>query len=505
MKKFKNTILGSATLILLLVSSCEKYLDINTNPNAPTSAPIQQVLTNVTVNVGFTGGSDLHRFTSLIVQQFAGQNAPGTQSREYARYQIQPTDVNTLYSRMFATQLQDIEYIIKNSAGRPHYTGVAKILKAFVYSQAVDVWGDLPYTEAFRAPEINQPKLDKAEAIYTAIIALTNEGITDLKATTSDLSPANNETIFRGDRVKWEKFANTLKLRLFLRYSAKDAAFAKAQMDALIASPAIFMTANGDNFEMAFVDATASQNSIHQFEVSRPDQFFPNKFFVDLLNSKSDPRRPSYFTEFPFNSGTYKGATPLDAQSFAFSRMNTFIRGVLKTALVPDASGRVPANGTNNNAYTGAAPIRMLTFAEYNFIRAEHALRYGAGALAAQPFFQAGIRASMTMAGVSTVNQDTYILANGLLNGANLEANVAKIITEKYIANYGVALEPWNDWRRTGYPALVAVDASIAAATAIPRSLFYPESETSSNPINFIQKPNQLTRIFWDTRPYYLR
>jgi hypothetical protein len=142
----------------------------------------------------------------------------------------------------------------------------------------------------------------------------------------------------------------------------------------------------------------------------------------------------------------------------------------------------------------------MLTFAEYNFIRAEHALRYGAGAAAAQPFFQAGIRASMTMAGVSAANQDTYILDNGLLNGANLEANISRIIIEKYIANYGVALEPWNDWRRTGYPVLTPVPASIAAATAIPRSLYYPESEVAANP-NFVQRKDLLARIFWDTRP----
>jgi len=501
MKRFKNIILGTAALVLLTVTSCEKYLDVNTNPNAPTSAPIQQVLTNVTVNVGFTGGSDMHRFTSLIVQQFAGQNAPGTQSREYARYLIQPTDVSGLYGRMFAIQLQDIEYILKNSEGSPHYSGVSKILKAYIYSQAVDIWGDLPYSEAFQAPLINQPKIDKAEDIYKAIITLTNEGITELKATTSALTPAINETIFKGDRVKWEKFANTMKLRLFLRYSAKDAAFAKSQMDALIASNGPFMGAIADNFQMDFVDATASQNPLHQFENTRSDQFFPNKFFVDLLNSTADPRRPSYFTEFPFASGTYKGATPLDGQSFAFSRMNTFLRGTLKTALVPDAQGRVPANPSNNTAYTGAAPIRMLTFAEYNFIRAEHALRYGAGALAAQPFFQAGIRASMTMANVSGTNQDTYInSAKGLLNGLTLEANVSKIITEKYIANYGVALEPWNDWRRTGYPILTPVDASIAAATAIPRSLFYPESEVAAN-LNFKQRPTLLGRIFWDTRP----
>ena len=105
------------------------------------------------------------------------------------------------------------------------------------------------------------------------------------------------------------------------------------------------------------------------------------------------------------------------------------------------------------------------------------------------------------MTGVSTADQDAYILANGSLNATTADGNIAKIIKEKYIANYGVALEPWNDWRRTGYPTLQAVDASVAAMTGgIPRSLFYPDSEVSAN-TNFKQKANMLARVFWDTRP----
>jgi hypothetical protein len=503
MKIIRYITLSFVAAIMLVTSSCDSYLDVNVSPNSPTSAPISQVLTSVTVNVGFRGGSDMHRFTSLIAQQFAGQGAAGTQSREYARYLIQPTDVNNLYSALFAVQLADIEYIIANSEKSPHYRGVARILKAYVYSQAVDMWGDLPFSEAFKAPVINQPKLDDDEVIYTKLIELIDQGIVDVKSTTSALSPGNDETIFLGNRVRWERLANTLKLRLFLRYSAKDPAFAKSKLDALIASNPSFLSSNADNFQMNFVDAVSSQNSIHQFEISRPDQFFPNKTLVDLMNTTADPRRPFYFTNFPFNSDTYKGASPLDAQSFSFSRVHTFLRGNLKSAIPAssvNATGAIIAAAAYNNSYTGAAPVRLLTFAEYNFIRAEHALRYGGGTSAADVFFKEGIRASMTMAGVSATDQNTYLAAHGELDATGLEGNVAKIIKEKYIANYGVALEPWNDWRRTGYPALQAVDPSVAASTGgVPRSLFYPDSEVSAN-TNFKQKSNMLSRVFWDTR-----
>lgn len=504
MKIIRYISMSLVAAVFVVTSSCDSYLDINVSPNSPTSAPIAQVLTSVTVNVGFRGGSDMHRYTSLIAQQFAGQGAAGTQSREYARYLIQPTDVNNLYASLFAVQLADIEYIIANSEQSPHYRGVARILKAYVYSQAVDMWGDLPYSEAFKSPEINQPKLDDDEVIYTKVIELIDQGIADVKATTSALSPGINETIFLGNRVRWERLANTLKLRLFLHYTAKDPAFAKSKMDALVSSNAIFLSSNADNFQMGFVDAVSSQNSIHQFEIARPDQFFPNKTLVDMMNSSADPRRPLYFTDFPFGSGNYRGASPVDGQSFSYSRIHTFLRGNLKSAIPAgsvNASGAIIAAAGYNNAYTGAAPIRLLTFAEYNFIRAEHALRYGAGVSAAEGFFREGIRASLGLVGVSAADQSAYIAAQGNLNATSLEGNIAKIINEKYIANYGVAVEPWNDWRRTGYPALRAVDASVSAMTGgIPRSLFYPDSEVSAN-TNFKQKSNMLAKVFWDTRP----
>ena len=499
MKKLKY-ITGGLAAVMLMFTSCEDFLDVNVNPNSPTSAPIEQVLTSVTVNTGFRNGSDMHRFTSLIAQQFAGQGADGTQSREFGRYLIQPLDVNNMYNTLFAGILADTEYIINNSTGSPHYTGVAKILKAYTVSQAVDMWGDVPYSEAFKGVANLQPKLDDDAAIYPELIKLIDAGIADIKVAASNISPGVNETIYKGDKVKWEKFANTLKLRLFLHYSEKDPAFAKTQMDALIASGAIFLANNADNFEMNFVDAASAQNSIHQFEVSRPDQFFPSKYLVDLMNTSVDPRRKSYFTDFPFGSGLYKGSQAVDVQSFAYSRLHTYLRGSLKTPLIADVpAGRIVSNTANNAAYSGSAPIRMLTLAEYNFIRAEHALRFGAGAAVALPFFQAGIRASMTAAGIIVADQDAYILSQGLLAGTPTD-NLRRIIEEKYVANFGVALEPWTDWRRTGFPGFLPVPAPTASVNFVPRSLFYPEDETLANP-KVKQKSGMDIRVFWDSRP----
>ncbi len=146
--------------------------------------------------------------------------------------------------------------------------------------------------------------------------------------------------------------------------------------------------------------------------------------------------------------------------------------------------------------YSGTAPIRMLTFAEYNFIRAEAAVRGAPGD--AQAFFTAGVTASMQEAGVSAANITAYLATNGTLAGTTQD-KIKQIIEEKYVALFGVAVEPWTDWRRTGYPLLTPTSNKITQVTNIPRSLFYPQSEIDLNP-NAKQKSADLqTRVFWDT------
>lgn len=135
---------------IVAVSSCKKMMDINYDPDRipDTNSPIAQLLTSAQVNIGFTGGSDLFRYTTLIMQQMSGGASQPNQTYEYGRYNITGSDVNNLWSSFFATTLSDLELIIKNGGASPHYVGLAKVLKAFTYQQIVDTWGDVPFTEA---------------------------------------------------------------------------------------------------------------------------------------------------------------------------------------------------------------------------------------------------------------------------------------------------------------------------------------------------------------------
>lgn len=485
---------------IFMVTSCNDYLDINVSPNSVADAPIEQILTGVTANVGFTGGSDLNRFSSLIMQQYSGQGTGATtQTQEYERYNIQGSDVNNLWNSLYSTTLSDIEILIRkaNESNSPHYAGVGKILKAYTYHLIADAWGKAPFSEAIKFTSNLSPKFDDAEAIYDELFKLLDEGINDVNAATSVKSPGSNSTIYPGNfsttKNNWIKFANTLKMRLYLHYSKVDKNKMIAGINATANNPVF--AANSDNFQMAFFNASRAQNPIHQFELDRANQLFPNNSIVSMMNAKNDPRRPRYFTPFPFTynaaAATYAGAKGGDAPSLKYSRFHIYMRGDTTKAANP-----INADGSLANTsytYTGTAPIRMLTYAEYCFIRAEAAV-YGANGNA-EEFFQQGIRASMSAAGVSTADIDAYIAANGTLSGSESE-KVRKIIEEKFVANFGVVLESWTDYRRTGFPAITPPSNSIEPD--VPRSLFYPQSEIDLNPNAPAQKANLSERVFWD-------
>jgi hypothetical protein len=477
--------------------ACQDFLDINKDPNAVLDAPIEQVYTSAIVSLGFFAGSDLDRYSTLIAQQWSG-TLPN-QTGEYERYNISGTDVNNSWNLVYSTTLSDLELVIQKADKEksPNYGGVAKILKAYTFSLLVDAWGNVPYSEALKFTDNTSPKFDDAASIYTALIASLDVAIADINNTASVKSPGANSSIYTGtwaaQKPKWERLANTLKMRMYLHYSKVDKAKAVAEITKL--TTANLMTGIADNFQMPFFNVSGQQNPIAQFEVSRGNYLFGNAYMVDMMNTKADPRRAKYFVTFPLYSGNYKGSPSGNlASNIKFSRLFTYLRGDTLNAapITAAADGSVSAT---QYTFSGVAPIRMLTFAEYNFIRAEAAVLGVAGATA-ESFYLAGIRASMSMAGVTTAAADAYIAANPFPATGTDAEKIKRIIEEKYIANFGVVMEPWTDYRRTGYPALTV--PSNALFPAVPRTLLYPQSELDRNVNAPTSRIEPTERVFWD-------
>ncbi len=512
MNVFKKYAASSALIAGLLgLAGCKDFLEVNIDPNRTASNPPNLILPSVEASLGFNTGGEVGRFTLLFSQQLAAQ--AGRQTEAWDAYVLQPTEVNNLWrGAYYAGVLADIEEILKAQNVSPVYAGIAKALKAYTYSVATDLWGDVPFTEAIQGTDNPQPKPDPSQQVYPRLITLLDEAITDLRKTSPLSAPTSTDDyIYGGNAIRWVKFANTLKLRLYLHMLNVPGFDAAPVRAFLTATPAAdFMTSVTDDFQLRFDLIARRQNPIHQFILDRQDDITTGATLVDLMNRKRDPRRAAYFTPAPFSPALLAAPPLSDSLGYrglrngtagggvnnSFSRLHAYVRGAVTSTAIPPG----PTLLVSGLAYAGNAPVPMLLFSEYNFIRAEMALRYGLPGNA-EEFYRAGIAASHTDAGVPAALATAYLASPAGTLGTG-DAALRKLIEEKYVANFMVPLEPWNDWRRTGFPGLFAIPAGVSPGNGgrVPRALPYPQQEVDANP-NLKQRTTLSERaVFWDVR-----
>lgn len=486
---FRNIKLTILAVVLIMASSCDGFLDINDNPNAVLDPPLNTLMANNTTSLAFMMGSSLHLYSSIFVQQFTGGSGPGIQTVEYSRYNVTETDMNNIWrTTIYAGILADLKYMItKAGTANPRYSGIGKLMQAMVFQVTVDAWGAVPYDEALQFLSNVKPTYESSASIYPKLIALIDEGIAEIKQPNSSnaILPGNDDLFYGGNAERWERFGNALKLRLYVHYYPTSATTANTAIAAMLSANAPLMRDNNDSFQMAFEGSADRNNPIDQFEKRRQNQFFPSSTFISLMNGKNDPRRGTYIIQ---PAGTTAAAPGQQATTVNFNRMHTYLRGTV--------------NGTSViTGYAGEAPQRILTFAEQNFILAEYHVRNG-NLETAEGFFRAGIVASMNAAGVGESDRLTYLATQAPANvfvSAPADA-LRRIIEEKYVANYGVPMEPWSDWRRTGFPSTV-LPVSGASLDQIPRVFPYSDIERVTNPEKTPARSSaQLTQpgVFWD-------
>ncbi|TAG61114.1 MAG: SusD/RagB family nutrient-binding outer membrane lipoprotein, partial [Runella slithyformis] len=141
MKKIINSFL--LTLSLLAMSSCDQFLDVNTDPNNPSQPVLELLLPATQVSLGVNiGGGTINRVATVVMQHAT--------TGGFSRFDYTGSTFQTNWNNLYAQALNDIEIIIKNGTEVKSfgYVGMAKIEKAYIYSIMVDLWGDVPYTEA---------------------------------------------------------------------------------------------------------------------------------------------------------------------------------------------------------------------------------------------------------------------------------------------------------------------------------------------------------------------
>lgn len=422
MKKIFAIVLGAS----MLFASCQKFVEgYDVSPNSPSDASPDLLLAASELSVFATYGGNMSRIASMWSQQSEGTS---NQSEAVGKYILDEGDVENEWDVIYTRGLKNLR-LIQSKAGNesPHYTGVAQVLEALMIGVATDFWGDVPYSQAMGGLNTDQTfeaACDNQEDILAAMQTLLDDAIANCSAADSKLSPGYDDYIYEGDMAKWVGFANLLKARYHMRASGRDAGWAtKALADVAAAKAAGFADASGDANCIFGTNANEFNQWYAFAKVARQNYMKAGANLVDMMNAQSDPRLPYYFTEG--DTGGYYGA----------------------------GLGSLDVTASDFGSYfASASSVTPLgTFVELSFIEAEAKLASGDKSGAADAHNAAIAAHVEQITGMAA--DPAWITAN-----ASEDANsitLEKIMTQKYISGFTM-MEPYNDWRRTGIPALSA-------------------------------------------------
>jgi len=521
---------------VLVVSSCNlTELDLLDNPNQVTPENAQTDLFFNAIQLDFKdlfmNGNDL---TARVSRQLA---MTGGNVYENA---FAATSFNFLWSRAYAGLLPDLDQLIEISESEessvPHYAGAAKLLKAYTLMTLVDMFGDVPYTEAGQGTAIRSPKADNQVDIYNEALSLINAGIGDLSMTSPSIAGA--DLFYGGDAEKWVKLGNNLLIKYYLNVGSGSGANG-AEIKAAAANA---ITTSADDFVFQFGTQRDVPDSRHWWYQdgyeNDPNIYQSNYFMWSLKEEKGieDPRLKYYFyrqdlsavadidaftlscggTNAPLHYGInqpychvgdgYWGRDHGDNDGIPPDSDRRTVAGIYPCGgLFDSGQGATSLNsGADGAMGAGIAPIMLSSFT--HFMLAEAAITRGTGD---DPWtlLDEGIRQSIAkvmamgaaQAGADAPTSDDIdaYLAEVETRFNNAADPLEVVIKEYHIALWGNGIEAFNGYRRTTYPSNLQPTLEVSSGD-FPRLMYYPADYLNLNQ-NISSQRNLTDQVFWDT------
>ncbi len=445
MKKINYITIATLVVMLLFsVTSCKKkWLDpsVNEDPNSVTDVPGFVLLPSIEAQMGYIlGGMDVVGTTSMWDQYAMGA---ARQAAAINGYIYLSSDVDNVWGS-FYTQggMMSTKILMDKSLNpetfSPVYGGISKILMAIWLGNATDLWGDVPYSEAFMGEANLTPKYDSQQQVYDTIQSLLSSAINLLKQTPTafDQQLSTSDYFFGGDTDAWIKVAWSLKARYTLHLSNKNSTWT-TDIIGIVKNQNV-MAGNSDDLAFKFGTGPSVQNPMYQYEDQRGDMRNNVAFFNSLADDNDDPRSVIY------------QATPDGADYFA-------------------------------GIYYGEkdSPVELMTYSELMFIAAEAYHQAGDYEMA-KTYIINGITSSIEK--YKNIDEhydsvsDAWLSAKiATYDGTENSPSLKEILTQKYVADY-LKPESFVDYRRTGIPKLTPVNTR-----GIPNRYPYATSEVLYN------------------------
>ncbi|WP_421918775.1 RagB/SusD family nutrient uptake outer membrane protein [Marinifilum sp.] len=518
-----NIILLLFALVLGVVSCTSKFEDYNTDPYDVTSEQLQydaySLRSALVAMQGYVIPVDVNlcQFTDcLLGGSFGGylsDSNSGFVGKNYATYNPEEhwiqAPFNDIIPRIYINQAQ-IRYVTND----PVPLAVADIVKVASIHRITDIYGHIPYSKIGEDGKL-EAEYDLQKDVYAKMFEELDGAIAALTALqTSDFNPLADR-VYNGKVLSWIHFANSLKLRLAMRIVYADKALAKQKAEEAVNHEIGTIVDNGDN---AYYRVNKSPFQVVMYEYNGGD----SRVSADItayMNGYNDPRRDKYFTmstfeetdrpEFPNGYYGLRNGIQIASSAIAHKYSNM---------IIDEADPR----------------LLWMNAAESAFLKAEGALRGWNMGGTAQDFYEEGIRLSFDQwgaKGANTYTNDTESIPEAYKDplGENnssetpslitikwdeavgFEANLERIITQKWIANFPLGHEAWAEFRRTGYPNLMAVPHNLSNGIVddemMARRLPYPlreykeNSDNLQNAVDALGGPdNMATRVWWDSK-----
>lgn len=459
---------GGVLLLALLLTACtEDFTDLNTNDNAPSRVQNELLLRQVLYGYG-----DQMSYEGFVAGNLLSQHFAMIDFNLFDRHALaSPQEGGNPWDILY-TNLRDNETILRQSRANPAeavYEGPALVLKAYLAMTLTDLFGDVPYFQAVRGRTagVVTPAYDRQEDIYLAdggILDNLRNAVATMETSTGAL-PLGGDLLYDGDLALWTRFANSLRIKALLRLSGR------AELRDRIATELRAVVTDGRYLE------TNEQNAAFDFAAGPPNSFafatarigIFNVFLMsetaeEIFAALDDPRVATLYRPAA-NTGEFEGIiNGIDAAS----------------AIVPDDFARP---GRRWREETERLDFNYLTAWETHFFLAEAALR---GFIEADPQQLYDLAVTQAFDYWGTDLPGDYLTRGPaqFVGSDDPDEALEQIITQKWIASIGNAYEGWAEWRRTGFPNLKDVAASLNGGL-YPVRFPYPADEQALNFENF--------------------
>lgn len=491
MKKY-NILLASALVVLLMFSCTANFEDINTNPNKTTVGQVKA--TSIFEPLLYNGANAWLNYTHFWNNELIQFTAfTGGTTRQEHRYFISDGNWQTVWN-LYARYANNVMHMYDLSVQDEDKSleAVALTLKVLWMYNLTDIYGDIPYSEAFTARKAggtSTPVFESQKEVYELMFA-DLEQANEIYATKPVFLKPALDGMYNGSMDQWRKFNNSLYLRLLMRVSGRSEMNSGSKIKEIMDNPSKYpiFESNNDNATVNFSGIDPYRN---QFADTNESAFTSSgrkiteqviKMTVVEENGEQvyvDPR------------------LPIIAKKNPSTVTNPNNRWIGTIAGVKEEEQSVADRGTswlNTPVFCRAdAPGWFMDYAEVQFIFAEAALKgmIPGGEAQAKEYYTNAVTASLEKWGeygeysetpvAMTSAQINQFLSSDLASWDNASNKEELIGNQKYLALFWIGMEAYHEYRRTEYPKLTIGNGAFYNDYILPTRFGYPRTTMATN------------------------